>query len=94
MGEDDAGTLARLAGLAHAVCDVSDELVAGLGHSCDASRVGVTTLPLSPLASRIIAEDPDLVPRRAGVGDECELVFTSPTDSSPAIEWLSPNWRC
>jgi hypothetical protein len=26
MGEDDAGTLARLAGVAHAICDVSDEL--------------------------------------------------------------------
>jgi hypothetical protein len=28
MGEDDAGTLARLAGVAHAICDISDELVA------------------------------------------------------------------
>lgn len=94
MGEDDAGTLARLAGVAHAMCDVSDELVADLGHSCDASGVGVvidvTALPLSPPASRIIAEDPDLVPRLAGVGDDYELVFTSPTDASPAIECLSP----
>ena len=57
MGEDDAGTLARLAGVAHAMCDV---------------------------------EDPDLVPRLAGVGDDYELVFTSPTDASPAIECLSP----
>src|SRR5208337_4858589 len=31
MGEDDAGTLARLAGVAHAMCDVLDELVADLG---------------------------------------------------------------
>jgi thiamine monophosphate kinase len=37
MGEDDAGTLARLAGGAHAMWNVSDELVADLGHSCDAS---------------------------------------------------------
>jgi thiamine-monophosphate kinase len=94
MGEDDAGTRARLAGVAHAMCDVSDELVADLGHSCDSSAVGVaidvTALPLSPPASRIIAEDPDLVPRLAGVGDDYELVFTSPTDASPAIECLSP----
>ena len=66
MGEDDAGTLARLAGVAHAMCDVSDEL----GHICDASGVGVvidvTALPLSPWASGINAEDPDLVPRLAG----------------------------
>ena len=91
---DDAGTLAPLADVAHAVCDVSDELVAGLGHSCDASWVSVvidvTALPLSPAASCIIAEDPDLVPRLAGVGDDYELVFTPPTDASPAIECLSP----
>jgi thiamine-monophosphate kinase len=89
MGEDDAGTLARLAGVAHAMCNVSDELVADLGHICDASGVGVvidvTALPLSPAASRIIAEGPDLVSRLAGVGDDYELVFTSPTDASPAI---------
>jgi thiamine-monophosphate kinase len=76
------------------MCDVSDELVAHLGHICDASGVGividVTALPLSRPASRIIAEDPDLVPRLARVGDDYELVFTSPTDANPAIECLSP----
>ena len=94
MGEDDAGTLARHAGVAHAMCDVSEELVADLGHSCDASGVGVvidvTALRLAPPASRIIAEDPDLVPRLAGFGDDYELVFTSPTGASQAIECLWP----
>ena len=47
-------------------------------------------MPLSPQAHRIIAEDPDLVPRLAGAGDDYELVFTSPPDASPAIECLSP----
>ena len=86
--------MARAADGAHAMCDVSDELVADLGHSCDASGVSVvidvTALPLSRPASTIIAEDPDLVPRLAGVGDDYELVFRSPTDASPAIECLSP----
>ena len=58
MGEDDAGTLVRLAGVVHAMCDVSDELV-DLGRICDASElgvvIGVTALPLSPPASRIKA---------------------------------------
>ena len=94
MGEDDAGTRARLAGVGRAMRDVSDELVADLGHSCDASGLGVvidvTTLPLSPPASRFNAEDPGLVPRLAGVGDDYELIFTSPTDANPAIECLSP----
>src|SRR5262245_39032693 len=89
MGEHDAGTLVQLAGVAHAMCDVSDKLV-DLGRICDASMLGVvidvTALPLSPPASRIIAEDSDLVPRLAGVGDGYKLVFTSPTDASPAIE--------
>ena len=52
--------------------------------------IDVTALPLSPAASRIIAEGPDLVSRLAGVGDDYKLVFTSPTDASPAIECLSP----
>src|SRR5262245_53859332 len=47
-------------------------------------------LPLSPPAHRIIAEDPDLVPRFAGAGDDYELGFASPPDASPAIECLSP----
>ena len=92
MGEDDADTLARLAGVAHGMCDISDGLV-DLGRVCDASGVGVvidvTALPLSLWASRINAEDPDLVPRLAGVGDDYELVFTSPTDANPAIKCLS-----
>ena len=90
MGEDDAGTVARLAGVAHAMWNVSDELVADLGHSCDASGVGVVIDVTALPASRIIAEDSDLVPRLAGVGDDYELVFMSPTDASPVIECLSP----
>ena len=89
MSEDDAGTLTRLA-----MCDVPDEFVADLGHVCDASGVGVeievTALPLSPSARRLIAEDPDLVPRLAGGGDDYELVFALPPDVSRAIERLSP----
>ena len=72
MGEDDTGTLARLAGVAHAMCGVWDELV-DLVRMCDASELGVvldvTALPLSPLGSRNNAEDPDLVSRLAGVGE-------------------------
>ena len=45
-------------------------------------------MPLSAPARRIIAEDPDLVPRLAGA--DYELVFALPPDASPAIECLSP----
>jgi thiamine-monophosphate kinase len=94
MGEDDAGTLARLAGVADAMCDVSDERVADLGRICDGTGVGVvidvTTLLMARPVFRINTKDPDLVPRLAGVGDDYELVFTSPTDANPAIECRSP----
>jgi hypothetical protein len=33
MGEDDAGTVARLADVAHAMCDVLDELDAARSRS-------------------------------------------------------------
>jgi class 3 adenylate cyclase len=91
--EDEAVTVARLADIAPAMCDFSDELVADLGHICDAWGVGlieVTALPLSPPVRRIIAEAPDLVPRLAGAGDDYELVFASPPHASPAIECLLP----
>lgn len=86
--------LARLAGIAHAMCGVSDAPAADLGHICRTSGMGVvievTALPLSPPARSIIAEDSDLVPRLVSTGDDYELVFASPPDASPAIERLSP----
>ena len=97
MGEDDAGTLVRLAGVAHAMCDVSNELV-DLGRICDASElgvvIGVTALPLSPPASRINAEDPDLVPRLAGVGDDYKLVSRRRRTRTRRSNVFRPSWRC
>src|SRR5271170_7092313 len=62
LDEDDAGTLARLVGVVPAMCNVSDELAAALGHIYDATGVGivtdVTALPLSPPASRINRQRP------------------------------------
>jgi thiamine-monophosphate kinase len=94
MDEDKARTLARLAGITHAMGDLSDGLVADLGHISEASEVGtvieVTALPLWLPARRIIVEDPDVVPRFAGAGDDYDLVFAPSPDASPAIACLSP----
>jgi len=74
-----------LAGLAHAMLDVSDGLVADLGHICEASGVSATVrapdLPLSPAAKAAGAD-----PAQAAVaGDDYELLFTAPPHAEAAI---------
>jgi len=83
----------RLAGIAHAMLDVSDGLIADLGHICDASQVGATvalpSLPLSAAARRAVADEPDLPARLAAAGDDYELLFTTPPEAGEAIGRLA-----
>jgi thiamine-monophosphate kinase len=83
----------RLAGIAHAMCDVSDGLVADLGHICDASQVAATielaAVPLSGPAQKIAAEEPDFRVRFATAGDDYELLFAAPPEATPQIEGLA-----
>src|ERR1700720_180961 len=83
----------RLAGIAHAMCDVSDGLVADLGHICEASQVGATValtqLPFSPAAQQLVATAPELPVRLATAGDDYELLFTAPPEASDRILALS-----
>jgi thiamine-monophosphate kinase len=87
----------RLAGIAHAMLDVSDGLVADLGHICDASEVGASValadLPLSPAARQIAAGTPDLPLRLATAGDDYELLFTAPPEASETILRLAAELR-
>lgn len=83
----------RLRGLATAVLDVSDGLVADLAHICDASQVGATLeaakVPLSPAARAAI--EAGLVTREdlLGGGDDYELLFCVPSEVGPAIDRLA-----
>lgn len=77
-----------LRGIAHACIDVSDGLLADLGHVCMASGVGaqvdVDALP----ASRALVEAFDAEARRslqATGGDDYELCFTAPAHARDAI---------
>lgn len=72
----------RLRGLARAALDVSDGLMADLGHLCAASGVGarveVATLPLSGAAGRALNADPSLMETILGGGDDYEILFAAP----------------
>jgi thiamine-monophosphate kinase len=83
----------RLVGLAHAMIDISDGLLADLGHICQTSHVAadieLEALPLSPAARTILDREPDLRASFAGGGDDYELLFTAAPSASDAIEQLS-----
>lgn len=82
-----------LCGLAHAMIDVSDGLLADLGHICKASQVAAIVeldlLPLSPAARVVTAGDPAICPHLASGGDDYELLFTAPADAGRSIAALS-----
>jgi len=71
-----------LRGVARAAADISDGLVADLGHICVASGAGATldveALPLSAAADRLLAERPDWRDAVLGGGDDYEILFTAP----------------
>ncbi|WP_242112301.1 thiamine-phosphate kinase [Luteimonas aquatica] len=80
---------AALAALAHACIDVSDGLLADLGHVCEASGLGaeveVDALPASP-ALRAAFDDDARRALQAGGGDDYELCFTAPPSRRADIE--------
>jgi thiamine-monophosphate kinase len=73
--------------------DVSDGVLADLGHICETSEVAAIVeldkLPLSPAARVIVDSDPILRVRLAAAGDDYELLFTAPAETATAIAALS-----
>ncbi len=76
--------------LAHAAIDVSDGLVADLGHICETSRLGAAVewprIPLSPAARQVLATEPALRDSVLSGGDDYELLFTAPRGALNLIE--------
>lgn len=72
----------RLIGVAHAAADVSDGLLADVGHIADASglavRIARETVPLSAAARRVVQSEPTLWANVLGGGDDYELVIAVP----------------
>jgi thiamine-monophosphate kinase len=83
----------RLVGIAHAMLDVSDGLVADLGHICDNSGVAAvvetTQLPLSPAAQPAVRGERQWLMAVLGGGDDYELLFTAPAGAAAEIAALA-----
>lgn len=81
-----------LRGIAHAAIDVSDGLLADLGHVCTASglaaEIELDALPCSAALAAAFDRDTRRALQAAG-GDDYELCFTAPAEASAAIGALA-----
>ncbi|HEX7606530.1 MAG TPA: thiamine-phosphate kinase [Usitatibacter sp.] len=81
-----------LRGMATSAIDISDGLIADLGHICRLSGVGATvelgSIPVSEIGARHFNDDAGLTAIIAG-GDDYELCFTAPANSRESIADLT-----
>jgi thiamine-monophosphate kinase len=75
--------------LATAAMDISDGLVADLGHLAKASGCGAIlrshAVPLAPAAAELVAQAPDLMASLMTGGDDYEILFTAAADQTAEI---------
>ena len=85
----------KLIGIANACADVSDGLVADLGHIADASGVRIDfdagTIPYSEAAAAALERAPDKLETVLTGGDDYELVFTAPEGAAEKIDAVAKN---
>jgi thiamine-monophosphate kinase len=79
----------QLRGIANAAIDVSDGLVADLGHICETSGVAAQLewprVPLSTAAREALKSHPALRDAILGGGDDYELLFTAPENAESRV---------
>lgn len=79
--------------MANAAMDVSDGLVADLGHICETSGLGAVVdepnVPLSPAAREAVREHPALISAVLAGGDDYELLFTAPPAARERVAALA-----
>jgi thiamine-monophosphate kinase len=83
----------RLIGIVHAALDVSDGLLADLGHLCDASELSAVIeaprVPLSTAARAVLATDSGHITTVLTGGDDYEILFTAPPEAVNELATLS-----
>ncbi len=83
----------RLVGLATGCLDVSDGLVADLGHLCEesgcAAVLEAARVPLSASARAVVGADPVRLALALTGGDDYELLFTAPEEARSALHVLA-----
>jgi thiamine-monophosphate kinase len=79
----------RLVGIAHATADISDGLLADVGHIANASglaaRIERDQVPLSAAAKAVLSGKPSLWSNVLGGGDDYELAIAMPARKRPAL---------
>jgi len=85
----------RLQGFASASIDISDGLMADLGHVADVSNVAITVeavrIPLSRAYRALNWQDGTV--RAATAGDDYEIAFAAPHSARPAVEAAAQETR-
>lgn len=83
----------RLAHLASAAIDISDGLLADLGHLCASSGLGAeiraAAIPMAQAVAALLAQTPALRSRVLSGGDDYELLFTVPSGNQRSVEDVS-----
>ncbi|HEX3431683.1 MAG TPA: thiamine-phosphate kinase [Rhizomicrobium sp.] len=78
-----------LRGLANAAIDISDGLLADLGHIADVSQVKIeidaASVPISPELHALWGDGQQTVLRAASAGDDYEIAFSAPPAAPEAI---------
>ena len=80
-------------GVVNACIDISDGLVADMGHICETSNVTaeiqLSDIPLSSAATGLLKKDPARVNRAAlGGGDDYELLFCIPSGNAEFLKTI------
>ena len=92
-----------LRGIASAAIDISDGLLADLGHLLEADRLGATvtleTLPRSDAFTTGVQQCGSAAPRffhdlPLSAGDDYELCFTVPPAALPQLDAVQPRFSC